>query len=83
MLPDFLTALQPFWDNKPADVSFADHLAANSDAAAEALLTVTDDQTATARPALAKAYGSLRGKAKGYVAASLPRVGAAIEKHAG
>ncbi|MAU82737.1 hypothetical protein VX037_06155 [Gordonia sp. Z-3] len=83
LLPDFLTALQPFWDNKPADVSFADHLAANSDAAAEALLTVTDDQTATARPALAKAYGSLRGKAKGYVAASLPRVGAAIEKHAG
>ncbi|MEE4021913.1 hypothetical protein V1Y59_02390 [Gordonia sp. PKS22-38] len=82
MLPDFLTALQPFWDAKPAGVTFADHLAANSDAAAEALLTVTDDQVATAKPALAKAYNSLRGKAKGYVVAALPRVGAAIEKHA-
>ncbi|MXP23369.1 hypothetical protein GIY30_18690 [Gordonia sp. HNM0687] len=82
MLPDFLAALQPFWDSKPAGTPFADHLVANGDAAAEALLTVTDDQAESARPALAKVYNSLRGKAKGYVAASLPRVGAAIEKHA-
>lgn len=83
LLPDFLTALQPFWDSKPAGVAFGDHLAADSDAASEALLTVTDDQVSSARPALAKAYGSLRGKAKGYVSAALPRVGGAIEKHAG
>lgn len=83
MLPGFLTALAPFWDSKPAGTPFGDHLAANSDQAAEALLTVTDDQATTARPALAKVYNSLRGKAKGYVVAALPRVGAAIEKHAG
>ncbi|GAA1481206.1 hypothetical protein GCM10009624_16460 [Gordonia sinesedis] len=83
LLPDFLTALQPFWDSKPAGVAFGDHLAADSDAASEALLAVTDDQVSTARPALVKAYGSLRGKAKGYVSAALPRVGSAIEKHAG
>ncbi|AZG45990.1 DUF6918 family protein [Gordonia insulae] len=82
MLPDFLSALQPLWDSKPAGVAFGDHLVANSDTAAEALLTVTDDQASTAKPALAKAYNSLRGKAKGYVVAALPRVGAAIEKHA-
>ena len=80
--PDFLAALQPFWDNKPAGVAFGDHLAANSDAAAEALLQVTDDQVADAKPALAKAYNSLRGKAKGYVAAALPRVGAVVDKYA-
>lgn len=82
MLPDFLAALAPFWDSKPAGVGFGEHLAANGDAAAEALLTVTDDQADSARPALAKAYGSLRGKAKNYVIAALPRVGAAIERHA-
>ncbi|MFW0787851.1 hypothetical protein AAFP35_25425 [Gordonia sp. CPCC 206044] len=83
MLPDFLTALTPLWDSRPAGVSFGDHLAAHSDEASEALLTVTDDQAATAHPALAKVYNSLRGKAKGYVGAALPRVGAVIEKHAG
>lgn len=44
---------------------------------------MTDDQVSNAKPALAKAYNSLRGKAKGYVAAALPRVGAVIEKYAG
>ncbi|GAA3718654.1 DUF6918 family protein [Gordonia hankookensis] len=83
MLPDFLSALAPLWDSKPAGVAFGDHLVANGDTASEALLTVTDDQAATAKPSLAKAYNSLRGKAKGYVIAALPRVGAAIEKHAG
>ncbi|RPA02526.1 hypothetical protein [Gordonia sp. OPL2] len=82
MLPDFLSALAPFWDSRPTGIAFADHLVANDDAVAEALLTVTDDQAATAKPALAKAYNSLRGKAKGYVIAALPRVGGVIEKHA-
>ncbi|MET9200022.1 hypothetical protein [Gordonia sp. NPDC003585] len=83
MLPDFLSALAPFWDSKPDGVAFGDHLVANDDAAAEALLTVTDDQAESAKPALAKVYGSLRGKGKGHVVAALPRVGAAIERHAG
>ncbi|MFT4043502.1 MAG: hypothetical protein QM673_10110 [Gordonia sp. (in: high G+C Gram-positive bacteria)] len=83
LLPEFLAALQPFWDNKPADVGFGDHLAANSDAASEALLAVTDRQVAAATPPLAKAYSSLRGKAKGYVSESLSGVGRVIEKHVG
>lgn len=83
MLPTFVSELQPLWDSKPAGTSFPDHLTANSDTAAEALLTVTDDQAATANPALGKVYTSLRRKAKGYVADALPRVGAVIEKHAG
>lgn len=83
MLPDFVNALEPLWASKPAGVAFGDHLTANSDAAAESLLAVTDAQTEDAKPALSKAYGALRGKAKGYVIAALPRVGAAFEKNAG
>lgn len=83
LLPEFLTALQPFWDSKPAGTPFGDHLAANDVAASEALLSVTDDQVDDAPQALQKAYNMLRGKARGYVANALPRVGAAIEKHAG
>ena len=83
MLPDFLTALAPYWDSKPADVPFADHLRTHGDGAAESLLAVSDAQTADANPALTKVYKSLRGKGKNYVVAALPRVGAVIEKHAG
>lgn len=82
MAEDFLKALAPFWDCKPAGVAFGDHLSANGDPAAEALLSVTDQQAETAKPALAKAYNSLRGKGKKYVIAALPRLGAAIERHA-
>jgi len=81
MLDDFLTALSPLWDSKPAETGFGAHLAANGDQAAEALLAVTDAQASDAKPALAKAYNSLRGKAKGYVLAALPRVGDAIEQN--
>ncbi|MFM9377658.1 DUF6918 family protein [Gordonia sp. VNK21] len=83
MLPDFLTALSPLRDSQPAGTTLADHLVANSDEAAEALLAVTDQQAQSAPATLAKAYKSLRGKAKGYVAQSLGPVGEVIEKYAG
>jgi hypothetical protein len=81
MLDDFLAALAPLWASRPAGTGFGAHLAANADQAAEALLAVTDAQTADAKVALTKAYNALRGKAKGYVTAALPRVGDAIEKN--
>ena len=83
MLPDFLTALSPFWDSKPAGTPFGAHLSANGDQAAEALLAVTDGQAESAPSVLAKAYRSVRGKAKGYVVDSLNPVGGVIEKYAG
>ncbi|MEZ5211078.1 MULTISPECIES: DUF6918 family protein [unclassified Gordonia (in: high G+C Gram-positive bacteria)] len=82
MLPDFLDALSPLWDSRPAGTSFGAHLAARSDEASEALLAVTDRQAQTAPAALAKAYKSLRGKAKTYVAQALVPVGDVIERHA-
>lgn len=81
MLPEFLDALAPLWDSR-GDQPFGKYLAANSDAASEALLAVTDRQAESAPSALAKAYSSLRGKAKGYVAEALEPVGDVVAKYA-
>ncbi|GAA2392759.1 MULTISPECIES: DUF6918 family protein [Gordonia] len=83
MLPDFMSALSPLWDSKPAGTPFGAHLAANGDQAAEALLAVTDGQAQSAPSVLAKAYKSVRGKAKGHVIDALYPVGAVVEKYAG
>ena len=79
LLPQFATALDPFWATK-GDQPFGEHLAAQPDAAADALLAVTDAKAAnTSHGAAAKVYGTLRGKAKEHVVAALPRLGAAVE----
>ncbi|WP_200959016.1 hypothetical protein [Terrabacter sp. Root85] len=80
LLPQFASALDPFWATK-GDAPFGAHLAAQPDAAADALLAVTDAKAAnTSHGSAAKVYGSLRGKAKGHVVAALPRLGAAVER---
>ncbi|WP_256842829.1 DUF6918 family protein [Ornithinimicrobium cryptoxanthini] len=83
LLPGFADALDPFWQER-AGRPFADVLVARQDEAAEALIAVTDGQVAgTSNGVVKKVYGTLRGRAKENVAAALPRVGAAIESHAG
>lgn len=83
LLPRFATALEPFWQSREGR-PFGAHLASQSDAASDALLAVTDDMAARTSNATAKkAYGALRGKAKGNVEAALPRLGTAIENLAG
>ena len=80
LLPQFAGALDPFWETK-GEQPFGTHLAARSDAAADALLAVTDTRAAkTSHSSAAKVYGSLRSKAKGHVVAALPRLGAAVER---
>ena len=80
LLPQFATALDPFWASK-GDQPFGAHLAAQQDAVADALLAVTDAKAAnTSHAAAAKVYGSLRGKAKEHVVAALPLLGAAVER---
>ena len=80
LLPQFATALDPFWATK-GDRPFGDHLASQPDAVADALLAVTDARAAsTSHASAAKVYGSLRGKAKEHVMAALPRLGAAVER---
>ena len=70
LLPQFASALDPFWATKE-DQPFGAHLASQSDAAADALLAVTDGRAArTSNAAAAKVYGSLRGRAKSHVVAT-------------
>jgi hypothetical protein len=80
LLPQFASALDPFWATKGA-APFGAHLAGQSDAVADALLSVTDTKAAnTSHAAAAKVYGTLRGKAKEHVVQALPRLGAAVER---
>jgi hypothetical protein len=80
LLPQFASALDPFWATK-GDQPFGAHLASQPDAAADALLAVTDAKAAgTSHAAAAKVYRSLRGKAKNHVVAALPRLGGAVER---
>lgn len=84
--PGFVDALDPFWQKYSAAPTgtFGDHLVANSDAASDALLGVTDSRIdGTSKSAIKKGYSSLRPSAKKNVTAALPRVGDLVQKHAG
>ncbi len=85
LLPDFATALDPFWTDFTAQGpgDFGRFLAARGDTVGDALLAVTDRRAeSTSQSALRKAYQSIRGKAKENVVGALPRVGAVVQKHA-
>jgi hypothetical protein len=86
LLPDMIDRLEPYW----ADFStsgagdFGDYLVKRGDEVSEALLSVTDERAAAAeRPAVVKAYRSVRGSAAKHVTAALPAVGALVQKYAG
>ncbi|WP_227979573.1 DUF6918 family protein [Nocardia spumae] len=84
--PKFVEQLEPYWAQYQAsgNGSFADLLVANSDEVAESLLAVTDARAeASSRPALKKAYSSLRSSAKKHVTEALPRLGELVQRHAG
>ncbi|MFC9896676.1 DUF6918 family protein [Nocardia sp. NPDC127579] len=86
LAPKLVAQLEPFWQEYAASGSgtFADALVGKSDEVAEALLAVTDARAeASTRPALQKAYSSLRSSAKKNVIEALPRVGELVQRHAG
>ena len=79
LLPDFAKALDPFWISR-GDVPFGTYLSSRGAEATAALLAVTDAKAqSTSNAAAAKAYQSLRGKAKDHVEAALPRLGATVQ----
>jgi hypothetical protein len=85
MLPQMLEQLEPFWVAFRASGSseFGDYLVKRGDEVAEALLSVTDARAAASgRPAVVRAYRSVRGGAGKHLAASLPRVGDLVTKYA-
>lgn len=85
LLPDAAVALDPFWDKFVAEggSDFGAYLAGHGAEVSAALLAITDARAeATSKDALKKVYRALRGKADVHVQAALPRLGAALQKHA-
>jgi hypothetical protein len=86
MLPQMVEQLEPFWVDFTASGSsaFGDYLVKHGDDVAEALLSVTDARAAASgRPAVVRAYRTVRGGAAKHIVASLPRVGDLVAKYAG
>jgi hypothetical protein len=85
LFPDFARALDPFWagfDSSDA-ADFGAYLTTRADEVSAALLAVTDAKVAgSSREPIKKVYKALRGKADSHVQSALPRVGAALQKHA-
>lgn len=85
LLEDFVRNIEPHWEAWRADTSgssCADYFVANASAVADSLLSVTDGRAEhTRHKPLKKAYMKLRPKGKEHVMASMPRVGAMIQRH--
>jgi hypothetical protein len=84
MLDELLGALQPFLDEAQAKkTDFKGHLLSKGEAAANALLSVTDARAAKASAgALKKGYEKLRPSAQKHVEQALPRLADLVAKHA-
>lgn len=85
LLPAFVARLEPFWQDFGAsgESSFSAFLTARSDAAADALLGVTDERIeGSDKGAIKKVYSTLRPSAKKHVIEALPRLGDLVQKHA-
>ncbi len=86
LAPDMIIELEPFWADFTASGAgdYGDYLVKNGDAVSEALLSVTDRRAETStRPAILKAYKTVRGGASKHVTAALPALGALVQKYAG
>ncbi len=85
MLPQFATALEPFYADYRASAGndFGAYLAARPAEAANALLGVTDARAEqSSSDALKKVYGKLRPQGQKNVEEALPRLGRLIDQHA-
>ena len=85
LLPDLVAELEPYWADFGASGAseFGDYLAKRGEEVSEALLSVSDTHaTRSKRPAILKAYGTVRRSAAKHVAAALPNVGSLVQKYA-
>jgi uncharacterized protein DUF6918 len=83
LLNDFLDALDPIYQEAVAQSkSPGEHLKANRDRMAEALLAITDARAERAsRTVVKKTYEKLRPSAKRHVSDAAPRVGELLDRH--
>jgi hypothetical protein len=85
LLPQMAAELEPYWADfhTVRGHGFGDYLAKQGEQVAQALLAVTDARAAaSARPAVVRAYGSVRGRAARHVQAALPQLGDLVQKYA-
>ena len=88
ILPSVADALEPYWAQfsaqyTPSSGDFGGFLAARDEEVAEALLAITDRRRDnSSRPAIVKAYNTIRGRAIKQVKAALPELGLLIQKYA-
>jgi hypothetical protein len=88
ILPNTADALQPYWEGFTSEFTasggdFGGYLAARDEEVAEALLAITDRRRDNSgRPAIIKAYNTIRGRAIKQVKSALPALGALIQKYA-
>ncbi len=85
ILPQVVDKLESYWADFRAagGASFGDYLAKRAEEVSESLLSITDamaDQSE--RPAIIKAYRSVRSGAAKHVEAALPRMGDLVQKYA-
>jgi hypothetical protein len=86
VLPLMAQQLEPYWSDFQASggAEFGDYLAKRGDEVAASLLSVTDSMAERSdRPAIVRAYNTVRGSAARHVEAALPRVGALAQKYGG
>jgi len=88
ILPNTADALEPYWEGFTSQYTassgdFGEYLAAREEEVAEALLSITDRRRDNSRrPAIIKAYNTIRGRAIKQVKAALPALGTLIQKYA-
>ncbi|WP_235563024.1 DUF6918 family protein [Microbacterium sp. Root53] len=85
LLPDVARALDPFWADfrTSGGHDFGAYLAGRGDEASAALLAATDAKVGTtSRDVVQRTYRAFRGSAAAHVRAALPRLGAALQRHA-
>jgi hypothetical protein len=85
LLPGMVDKLEPYWTDFSASggSDFSGYLASRGEEVSQDLLSVTDARAAASgRPAVVRAYGSVRGSALRHVQAALPHVGDLVLKYA-
>ena len=86
MLDEWVAKLEPFYEPWKKDAptrTFGDYLDGRRDAAAEALLSVTDGRARVSKQgSVKKMYEKMRPSAKKHVEEALPRLGRLIEQEA-
>lgn len=84
LLPDFADKLDSIWEEGKKGGNPTSHLVTNKSRVAEALLSVTDAKSQSAKSAVVRGtYEKLRGSAKKNVEDAVPRLAKLLAKHAG